>query len=104
VQLLESEDETLTNNIRASPILLTRVKQLAAQSPGSRSQGSSRRGSTSDDEGSAGENGAGEIAGLAKRILSLTEGGSELEGDENDGEHAELRASVHQALNGQQQH
>jgi len=104
VQLLESEDGTLTNNIRSSPILLTLVKQLAAQSPGTRSQNSSRRGSNSDDEGSAGENGAGEIASLAKRILSLTDGGNELEGDGSTGEHAALRASVHQALNGQQQY
>lgn len=110
VQLLEAEDETLTNNIRSSPILLSQVKQLGVASPGSRSQTSSpdrRGGGQSDDEvesSAAGEGGAGEIASLARRILSLTdagsaEGGNGGRGGENPKEdHAELRASVHHAL------
>lgn len=81
VQLLEAEDETLTNNIRSSPILLSLIKQLAAAGPGSQ-DGSPRQGSISDEDdgGSTGESGAGEIAALARRILDLTDGGSVTEG------------------------
>jgi hypothetical protein len=82
--LLEAEDETLTNNIRSSPILLSLIKQLSAAAPGSQ-DGSPRRGSISDDEdgGSTGESGASEIAALARRILDLTDGGSVTEGLSN---------------------
>ncbi|KAJ9115085.1 Vacuolar protein 8 [Naganishia vaughanmartiniae] len=81
VQLLEAEDETLTNNIRSSPILLSLIKQLAAAGPGSQ-DGSPRQGSLSDEDdgGSTGESGAGEIAALARRILDLTDGGNVMEG------------------------
>jgi vacuolar protein 8 len=81
VQLLEAEDETLTNNIRSSPILLSLIKQLSAAAPASQ-DGSPRRGSISDDDdgGSTGESGASEIAALARRILDLTDGGSVMEG------------------------
>ncbi|KAJ9115254.1 Vacuolar protein 8 [Naganishia adeliensis] len=81
VQLLEAEDETLTNHIRSSPILLSLIKQLSAAAPASQ-DGSPRRGSISDDDdgGSTGESGASEIAALARRILDLTDGGSVMEG------------------------
>lgn len=81
MQLLEAEDETLTNNIRSSPILLSLIKQLSAAAPASQ-DGSPRRGSISDDDdgGSTGESGASEIAALARRILDLTDGGSVMEG------------------------
>ncbi|GHJ84732.1 hypothetical protein NliqN6_1134 [Naganishia liquefaciens] len=83
VQLLEAEDETLTNNIRSSPILLSLIKQLSAAAPGSQ-DGSPRHGSVSDDdEESTGESGASEIAALARRILDLTDGGSVAEGLSN---------------------
>lgn len=159
VQLLEAEDDELTNHIRSSPILLSLIKQLASADLGSPSASPSRQqqqrqqqqregagGSNAsdaeddEDAGSSagGEGGAGEIAALAGRILDLTEGGRALEDERSGGrgsgmdmpggppgqqsrpqqpsqqqqgpgslsaslqttDHAALRASVHQALNG----
>ncbi len=105
VQLLEAEDETLTTNIRSSPMLLAQIRELADKASSSGSQDGdsgehNRRGSISDDDDASAEGGAGEIASLSRRILDLTEGGQVLEGKEG-GEHAALRASVHQALNGE---
>lgn len=54
----------------------------------------------SDDDASTAEGGAGEIASLSRRIIEMVDGG--VTGGEGGGEHAALRASVHQALNGQQ--
>lgn len=97
MQLLEAEDETLTNNIRSSPILLSLIKQLSAAAPASQ-DGSPRRGSISDDDdgGSTGESGASEIAALARRILDLTDGGSVMEGlaEGRTGKLQELGAQV----------
>jgi vacuolar protein 8 len=108
VQLLEAEDEQLTANIRSSPMLLAQIRELAEKSPGSdagESPSRGRRGSISDDDDVSAEGGAGEIASLSRRILDLTDGGRTIEGGAEGGgggEHAALRASVHQALNGQQ--
>ncbi|ORY32794.1 vacuolar protein 8 [Naematelia encephala] len=122
VQLLEAEDDQLTNNIRSSPILISSIRQLAASPPPSR--GGQRRshdpndGGHSDDDfeddGLLDQEGEGEIAALARRILDLTEesrpeaedasrfgtAGSEARVGSQGGEHDELRASVHRALSG----
>lgn len=88
VQLLEAEDEQLTNNIRSSPILISSIRQLA-KSPPSRAGGAPRRdpndpsaGSSEDEfeDGLTDQEGEGEIVSLARRILDLTEVGEE--GDE----------------------
>lgn len=88
VQLLEAEDEQLTNNIRSSPILISSIRQLAKSPPPSRAGGAPRRdpndpsAGSSDDEfedGLTDQEGEGEIVSLARRILDLTEVG---EGDE----------------------
>lgn len=77
VQLLESEDEQLTNNIRSSPILISSIRQLAESPPASR-QGRRSDGHDGDedydDEGMDAD-GEGEIVNLARRILDLTEDG-----------------------------
>jgi vacuolar protein 8 len=117
VQLLEAEDDQLTNNIRSSPILISSIRQLASSPPPSRSAGGRHEGGSDDeyeDEGLDAD-GEGEIAGLARRILDLTENGQDgpesrftnrSERDEvagsqgSGGDTAALRASVHRALSG----
>lgn len=114
MQLLEAEDDQLTNNIRASPILIGSIRQLASSPPPSRAAGGRHDASSDDefeDEGMDGD-GEGEIAGLARRILDLTEDGqgpesrftNRSEREENPGSQgsdtAALRASVHRALSG----
>lgn len=115
VQLLEAEDDQLTNNIRSSPILISAIRQLASSPPPSQRAGG-RHESASDDEyedDGLDAEGEGEIAGLARRILDLTEDGHGPESrftnrsgdDQGDGEgqdSAALRASVHRALSGGQ--
>ena len=101
VQLLEAEDDTLTANIRNSPMIISSIRQLASSPPPSRPQGGSD--DEYDDEGMD-TDGEGEIAGLARRILDLTEDEAGPMGDEEvEGEAATLRASVHRALSGQGQ-
>lgn len=118
VQLLESEDEQLANNIRSSPILISSIRQLAESPPGSRSgrrQNQDGQGSDDDfDDEGADQDGEGEIASLARRILDLTEDGGRGEeshftnaGGEGGegrtgGDEAALRASVHRAFSGGQ--
>ena len=125
VQLLEAEDDQLTNNIRSSSILISSIRQLAASPPPSRS--GARRSHDPNDPSASSEDdfeddgldqdGEGEIASLARRILDLTEEQSGRTGEDShlgaakgeDGaqvgsqnsDHAALRASVHRALSGQ---
>ncbi|ODN94188.1 vacuolar protein 8 [Cryptococcus wingfieldii CBS 7118] len=87
VQLLEAEDEQLTNNIRSSPILISSIRQLSKSPPPSHSGGrrdpTDPSGGSSDeefDDGMTDQEGEGEIVSLARRILDLTEVGEE-EGD-----------------------
>ena len=120
VQLLEAEDDTLTANIRNSPILISAIRELASSAPPSQRGGGAQHetsGGGSDEEfedDGLEADGDGEIASLARRILDLTEDGREGDGlapgSGNDGdaagnqgsEHAALRASVRQALAKQQ--
>ncbi len=111
VQLLEAEDDQLTNNIRSSPILISSIRQLASSPPPSRAAGGRHEGGSDDeyeDDGMDGD-GEGEIANLARRILDLTEDGQGPESrfsnrEEQPGSQgsdtAALRASVHRALSG----
>ncbi|KAL7421643.1 Vacuolar protein 8 [Cryptotrichosporon argae] len=123
VQLLESEDPELTNNIRNSPILISSIRQLAASPPPSRAGRAGLRshehGGSDDDEyddDALAEDGEGEITGLARRILDFTDGNAghgedshfaaagqqqaEVVPGSHASDHAALRASVHQALRG----
>lgn len=121
VQLLEAEDDTLTNNIRSSPILVSSIRQLAASPPpsqaGRRPPHDTSQGSDDEfeDDGLMDQDGEGEISSLARRILDLTEEGGRGEGQgsglgttrrddapvgSQSSDHAALRASVHRALSG----
>jgi hypothetical protein len=114
VQLLEAEDDQLTNNIRSSPILISAIRQLASSPPPSRPAGGRHEGGSDDEYEDDGldADGEGEIANLARRILDLTEDGqgpesrftNRSERDEQAGSQgsdtAALRASVHRALSG----
>lgn len=112
VQLLEAEDDQLTNNIRSSPILISSIRQLASSPPPSRAAGGRHEGSDDEYEDDVDPDGEGEIAGLARRILDLTEDGqgpesrftNRSEREEQVGSQgsdtAALRASVHRALSG----
>ena len=104
VQLLESEDEQLTNNIRSSTILTSSIRQLAASPPTSR-PGTDRRPSNApggsdeefeddgmDQDGSRG----GDPQITAGRGADCAQVGSQ------HSDHAALRASVHRALSGGQ--
>lgn len=111
MQLLEAEDDQLTNNIRSSPILISSIRQLASSPPPSRGAGR-HEGSDDEYEDDNDADGEGEIAGLARRILDLTEDGqgpesrftNRSEREEQVGSQgsdtAALRASVHRALSG----
>ena len=126
VQLLEAEDDQLTANIRNSTMLLSSIRRLASSPPPSRGGAGGGRANegagSSDDEfedDGLDADGEGEIANLARRILDLTEegagesrftnksaasngvgGGDEQVGSQGS-DHAALRASVRQALGGQ---
>ena len=80
VQLLEAEDEQLTNNIRSSQILIHAIRQLATD-PTTEAGGASKPpappsgvSDSSFDDDAADNEGEGEISALAKRILELSEG------------------------------
>jgi len=122
VQLLEAEDDQLTNSIRSSTMLISSIRQLAASPPASRSDGrrdANHASGGSDEEfedDAMDQDGEGEISSLARRILDLTDeqggrGGDDPQfkarGDEpaqmgsQNSDHAALRASVHRALSPQ---
>ncbi|KAG8900987.1 Vacuolar protein 8 [Tulasnella sp. 403] len=94
VQLLESGDPQLVKNIRESPSLGPYIRQLADSQPSTPSSVGSRSRSYSE---SGGEGGASEITALAKRILELTEEGTQA-GTPSQGGEDELRRSVREAL------
>lgn len=80
VQLLEAEDEQLTNNIRSSQILIHAIRQLATD-PATEAGGAPKApappsgvSDSSFDDDAADNEGEGEISALAKRILELSEG------------------------------
>lgn len=81
MQLLESEDEQLVNNIRSSPILMSSIRQLAESPPasrqGRRDPNDPHAGSDDDfeDDGMLDQDGEGEISSLARRIIDLTDMG-----------------------------
>lgn len=123
VQLLESEDPQLINNIRGSNLLIPNIRQLAetrTSTPTSSIGGTphshhSHSHSYADTETGEGQ---GEIQLLARRILEITEGdddgamtpsaaASQLQSTslrEHEGsvgrEHEELRKSVREAFSG----
>jgi len=116
VQLLEAEDDQLTNSIRSSSILISSIRQLAASPSPSRSGARRETNGGSDEEfeeEGTDQDGEGEISSLARRILDLTEEGGargndkQAGGDDGAGvgsqnsDHEALRASVHRALSGQ---
>lgn len=104
VQLLESGDAQLTNNIRSSDLLNSHIRQLAASGS---SSPTSTVGSHSQSYSEDGEGGASEIAALARRIVEITDGeiadeapvsaSPEKPGVEGGGEE-DLRKSVREAL------
>ncbi|RXK37061.1 vacuolar protein 8 [Tremella mesenterica] len=110
VQLLESEDPQLINNIRSSPILISSIRQLAASPPPSRSGRRDTNDTTQSDDDYEDDvmdqDGEGEIASLARRILDLTdereETGFGTTGREGGDGERELRQSVKDAFKGQQ--
>ncbi|EIW70399.1 vacuolar protein 8 [Tremella mesenterica DSM 1558] len=110
VQLLESEDPQLINNIRSSPILISSIRQLAASPPPSRSGRRDTNDTTQSEDDyeddAMDQDGEGEIASLARRILDLTdereETGFGTTGREGGDGERELRQSVKDAFKGQQ--
>ncbi|WVN88419.1 vacuolar protein 8 [Cryptococcus depauperatus CBS 7841] len=110
VQLLEAEDEQLTNNIRSSPILISSIRQLAQSPPPSRAGGIVNRRdpnepSSSEDEfedGLTDQEGEGEIVSLARRILDLTEVGEEGDMFEDRGRPVPGNANQHPQPTGSQ--
>jgi vacuolar protein 8 len=121
VQLLEAEDEQLANNIRSSQILMSAIKQLAADSPSAPPRRDADAGAQSDsdfEDDGMDNDGEGEISALARRILELSEGDKSQSGAGGDGpqfnpsvngepvlaaggEHDDLRASVQRAFHDQ---
>ncbi|GJJ13949.1 Vacuolar protein 8 [Clathrus columnatus] len=104
VQLLESGDLTLAQNIRNSNLIVPLIRSLAQSPPTSVTSSTgtrSHRTISQSYDGTEHGDGSGEIAALAKRILDFAEGDSEIfmsaHHDESDDE-SQLRRSVHEAL------
>ncbi|KZS90310.1 vacuolar protein 8 [Sistotremastrum niveocremeum HHB9708] len=77
VQLLESGDAQLFNNIRQSSLLIPHIRQLAISQPNSPSSSLGSGGRTHSFDEHDGGDGQGEITLLARRILELVDNDSE---------------------------
>jgi len=112
VQLLESGDAVLINNIRSSTLLMPNIRTLASSRTSSHNSSvgtptSHRSQSQSYQDTETGE-GQGEIQQLGRRIIELLEGeepvsgslpvGSHIPGSSVGSEHDELRRSVREAF------